>query len=52
MPETFTRIITINLNDIRSAAGKGFYEWLAQQEANIIQPRRNVHNYPHNRRSN
>jgi exodeoxyribonuclease III len=30
------RIITINLNGIRSAAGKGFYEWLAKQDADII----------------
>jgi exodeoxyribonuclease III len=30
------RIITINLNGIRSAANKGFYEWLAQQDADII----------------
>ncbi len=30
------RIIAINLNGIRSAAGKGFYEWLAQQAAEIV----------------
>ncbi len=30
------RIITINLNGIRSAAGKGFYEWFAQQDADIV----------------
>ncbi|HYR05636.1 MAG TPA: exodeoxyribonuclease III [Gallionella sp.] len=30
------RIITINLNGIRSAATKGFYEWLATQEADIV----------------
>ena len=30
------RIVTVNLNGIRSAAGKGFYEWLAQQEAAIL----------------
>ncbi len=30
------RIITINLNGIRSAASKGFYEWLAQQDADIV----------------
>ncbi len=30
------RIITVNLNGIRSAASKGFYEWLAQQDADII----------------
>jgi exodeoxyribonuclease-3 len=30
------RIITVNLNGIRSAANKGFYEWLAEQDADII----------------
>lgn len=30
------RIITVNLNGIRSAATKGFYEWLAQQDADIV----------------
>ena len=30
------RIITINLNGIRSAASKGFYEWLGQQDADIV----------------
>ena len=30
------RIITVNLNGIRSAASKGFYEWLAQQDADIV----------------
>jgi exodeoxyribonuclease-3 len=30
------RIITINLNGIRSAASKGFYEWLALQDADIV----------------
>jgi len=30
------RIITVNLNGIRSAAGKGFYEWLDQQNADIV----------------
>jgi exodeoxyribonuclease-3 len=30
------RIITINLNGIRSAANKGFFEWLAQQDADIV----------------
>lgn len=30
------RIITINLNGIRSAANKGFYEWLAQQDADVV----------------
>jgi exodeoxyribonuclease-3 len=30
------RIISVNLNGIRSAAGKGFYEWLVQQDADIV----------------
>jgi exodeoxyribonuclease-3 len=30
------RIITLNLNGIRSAARKGFYEWLDQQDADLI----------------
>lgn len=30
------RIISINLNGIRSAAGKGFFEWLARQDADIV----------------
>jgi exodeoxyribonuclease-3 len=30
------RIITINLNGIRSAASKGFYEWLTIQDADIV----------------
>ncbi|MDO8291293.1 MAG: exodeoxyribonuclease III [Gallionella sp.] len=30
------RIITINLNGIRSAASKGVFEWLGQQDADII----------------
>ena len=30
------RIITVNLNGIRSATNKGFYAWLAQQDADII----------------
>lgn len=30
------RIITINLNGIRSAAKKGFYSWLARQDADIV----------------
>ena len=30
------RIITFNLNGIRSAAQKGFFDWLAQQQADII----------------
>src|SRR5450755_2885039 len=30
------RIITINLNGVRSATVKGFYEWLARQDADIV----------------
>jgi exodeoxyribonuclease-3 len=30
------RIITINLNGIRSAAGKDFFAWLAQQDADVV----------------
>jgi exodeoxyribonuclease-3 len=30
------RIITLNLNGIRSAASKGFYGWLARQRADIV----------------
>ena len=30
------RVITVNLNGIRSAASKGFYEWLARQDADIV----------------
>lgn len=30
------RVITLNLNGVRSAAGKGFFEWLAQQDADIV----------------
>lgn len=30
------RIISINLNGIRSAANKGFFDWLSQQNADII----------------
>lgn len=30
------RIISINLNGIRSAASKGFYQWLAVQNADVI----------------
>jgi len=30
------RIITINLNGIRSAASKGFFSWLDKQNADII----------------
>lgn len=30
------RIISVNLNGIRSAASKGFYQWLALQDADVI----------------
>jgi exodeoxyribonuclease-3 len=30
------RIITINLNGIRSAAGKDFFQWLGRQDADIV----------------
>ncbi|MDP3482674.1 MAG: exodeoxyribonuclease III [Sulfuricella sp.] len=30
------RIITLNLNGIRSAASKGLFEWLPQQQADIV----------------
>ncbi|MEY3202576.1 MAG: exodeoxyribonuclease [Pseudomonadota bacterium] len=30
------RIITANLNGIRSAATKGFFDWLAQQQADVV----------------
>jgi exodeoxyribonuclease-3 len=30
------RIITVNLNGIRSAAKKGFFEWMLQQNADVI----------------
>jgi len=36
IPRFFMRIITANLNGIRSAARKGFYEWLAEQDADIV----------------
>jgi exodeoxyribonuclease-3 len=34
--EIFVRIISINLNGIRSATSKGFFEWLALQNADVI----------------
>ena len=34
--KTIMRIISINLNGIRSASTKGFYEWLAQQDADVV----------------
>lgn len=30
------RIITLNLNGIRSAAAKGFFDWLAHQQADVV----------------
>ena len=30
------RIITLNVNGIRSAAAKGFYQWLGRQKADIV----------------
>lgn len=30
------RVITANLNGVRSAANKGFFEWLGKQEADIV----------------
>ena len=30
------RIISVNLNGIRSAANKGFYAWLQKQDADVI----------------
>ncbi|PAS95724.1 MAG: exodeoxyribonuclease III [Candidatus Dactylopiibacterium carminicum] len=30
------RVITANLNGVRSAATKGFYDWLAQQSADVV----------------
>ena len=30
------RIITLNVNGIRSAAKKGLFAWLAQQNADVI----------------
>ena len=35
MPQTF-RIISANLNGVRSAATKGFFDWLAQQDAQVV----------------
>lgn len=35
MPSTL-RVISANLNGIRSAASKGFFEWLAQQRADVV----------------
>lgn len=30
------RVITANLNGIRSAAKKGFFEWLGEQNADCV----------------
>ena len=30
------RIITLNVNGIRSAARKGFYDWLSRQDADVV----------------
>ncbi len=30
------RVITVNVNGIRAAARKGFYEWLAEQNADVV----------------
>jgi exodeoxyribonuclease III len=30
------RVITLNLNGIRSAAGKGVFRWLTRQKADIF----------------
>lgn len=30
------RVVTANLNGIRSAANKGFFNWLAQQDADVV----------------
>jgi exodeoxyribonuclease-3 len=35
-PVIFIRIITLNINGIRSAERKGFFTWMQLQNANII----------------
>ncbi|MFP3248546.1 MAG: exodeoxyribonuclease III, partial [Paraburkholderia sp.] len=30
------RVITANLNGIRSAAKKGFFEWFGEQKADVL----------------
>ncbi|MFZ5537605.1 MAG: endonuclease/exonuclease/phosphatase family protein, partial [Pseudomonadota bacterium] len=30
------RILTLNVNGIRSAASKGFFDWLPSQQADIV----------------
>jgi exodeoxyribonuclease-3 len=36
LPAATMRIITINVNGIRSAARKGFFSWLAKQRADVV----------------
>jgi exodeoxyribonuclease-3 len=36
MRNILLRIISVNLNGIRSASNKGFYAWLAKQGADVI----------------
>ncbi len=36
MSEQAMRVISINLNGIRAAARKGFFEWLAKQNADVV----------------
>ena len=31
-----TRIISLNLNGIRAAARKGFFDWMAEQDADVV----------------
>ena len=30
------RVVSLNLNRIRSAAAKGFFDWLRQQDADVV----------------
>lgn len=32
----FTRVVTLNVNGIRSAAKKGFFRWLSTQDADVV----------------
>ena len=34
--EFIMKVITLNLNGIRSADRKGFFEWLSKQKADIV----------------
>ncbi len=36
METLLTRIISANLNGIRSATQKGFFDWLASQHADVV----------------